>query len=181
MHSLTHLVDSIQDKGVVANGSTDCGEAMHPQLKADYRHSNRQKTAEEQVHLVFSLCANSSTSDHVQMTRMSTERETIAFIRHEVNRYAQPKLTRASVPNTPSHPVACASGTQVCPSHITLGSWDNYRDVGSYEEEVFNAFGFLDFTEKLAIFLQRSGFDVHASDFNPDAGHRIHLKRMRVG
>ena len=49
MHSLTHLTDTIRDKGVVGNGSTDCGEGLHPQVKKDYRRSNRQKTAEDQA------------------------------------------------------------------------------------------------------------------------------------
>ena len=49
MHSLTHLTSSIRGKGVVGNSSTDCGEGLHPQLKKDYRRSNRQNTAEDQV------------------------------------------------------------------------------------------------------------------------------------
>jgi len=29
MHSITHLIESIKDKGVTANTSTDSGEALH--------------------------------------------------------------------------------------------------------------------------------------------------------
>lgn len=53
MHSLTHLTDSIRGKGVVGNGSTDCGEGLHPQMKKVYNHCNRQKTAEDQVCLLL--------------------------------------------------------------------------------------------------------------------------------
>lgn len=50
MHSLVHLVESIRAKGVVANTSTDGGEALHPQSKVDYRRTNKQpETMEEQV------------------------------------------------------------------------------------------------------------------------------------
>jgi len=55
MHSLTHYTASIRDKGVVANSGTDCGEGLHPQEKKNYGHTNRQKTAEDQVHLSLLL------------------------------------------------------------------------------------------------------------------------------
>lgn len=58
MHSLTHLTDSIRDKGMVGNGSTDCREGLHPQLKKDYHHSNQQRTAEDQVCLL--LCVRNA-------------------------------------------------------------------------------------------------------------------------
>lgn len=113
------------------------------------------------------------------MVRMSSERDAVISIRHQVNQYVQLGLAQAGTSADPSDPTTGTGDTQ--PLHVFLGSWENYRDVGGYEEEVLKDFGFTDFAQKLATFLQRFGFDVHGNDFNPDAGHRIHIKRMRVG
>ena len=112
------------------------------------------------------------------MARMSLERETVISIRHEVNRHTKIKLAQARTNADQSLPPTSSIGTQS--SCVVLGSWDEYRDVQGHEEEVMEEFGFVDFGEKLATFLQRFKFDVHGEDFNPYAGHRIHIKRMRV-
>jgi len=85
------------------------------------------------------------------MARMSEEHETVNSIWHQVNRYIQTKLAHAH-PSTEKP----ASSTDPQPPHITLGSWDNYRDVQGYEKEVMEGFGFADFAEKLVVFLQTS-------------------------
>ena len=114
------------------------------------------------------------------MARMSAERETVISIRGRVDRYIQLNLTQHST-LTNQLPLTTDTG-RAQPPHILLGSWGNYRDVGGYEEEVHEEFTFSDFAERLASFLQRAGFEVHGNDFDPwVAGHRIHVKRMRVG
>lgn len=40
LHSLSHLVDIIRRKGTTDNYHTGLGEALHPQSKKDYRHTN---------------------------------------------------------------------------------------------------------------------------------------------
>ena len=50
MHSITHLIESIEGKGVTVNTSTDGGEALHPQMRKHWQRSNYQPdTAEDQV------------------------------------------------------------------------------------------------------------------------------------
>jgi hypothetical protein len=50
MHSITHLIESIRGKGVMANTSTDSGEALHPQTRKFWQRSNHQfDKAEDQV------------------------------------------------------------------------------------------------------------------------------------
>ena len=45
-----HLVDLIRAKGTIINSSTDAGEGLHPQSKADWRGTNHQQgVAEQQV------------------------------------------------------------------------------------------------------------------------------------
>lgn len=108
------------------------------------------------------------------MVRMSSERETVISIRHQVNQHLQvePAQDHTSADQPPIIP---DTGDTQMP-HVLLGSWDKYRDVAGYEEEVLEEFGFADFAEKLVTFLQRFRFDVHGKDFNPDAGHKIHIK-----
>ena len=112
------------------------------------------------------------------MVRMSSERETVISIRHQVDKCVrtEPVQTHNSVNQL--HLVSGVGNTQS--PRIILGSWDQYRDVGGYEDEVLEEFGFVNFAERLATFLQRFGFNVHGKDFNPDAGHGMHVKRMRV-
>lgn len=112
------------------------------------------------------------------MARMSSERETVISIRHQVDQYIQTELVRAHAPA--DEPPTKSGGGDTQPPHITLGSWESYRAIQGYEEEVLDGFGFANFAERLATFLQRFNFDVHGNDFNPDAGHRIHVTRMRV-
>lgn len=58
MHSITHLIESIEGKGVTVNTSTDNGEALHPQMRTHWQRTNHQpETAEDQVrcfHLLIS-------------------------------------------------------------------------------------------------------------------------------
>lgn len=49
LHSLSHLVDIIRRKGTTDNYHTGLGEALHPQSKKDYKHTNHQETFKEQV------------------------------------------------------------------------------------------------------------------------------------
>ena len=50
MHSITHLIESIEGKGVTVNTSTDGDEAIHPQMRKHWQRSNYQPdTAEDQV------------------------------------------------------------------------------------------------------------------------------------
>ena len=72
MHSITHLIESIKDKGVTANTSTDSGEALHPQTRKHWQRSNHQpETAEDQVRcfdLQLNRCTDKSpdASDEVR-------------------------------------------------------------------------------------------------------------------
>ncbi|KDN40330.1 hypothetical protein RSAG8_08240, partial [Rhizoctonia solani AG-8 WAC10335] len=49
VHSLSHLVDIIRRKGTTDNYHTGLGEALHPQSKRDYQHTNHQETFKEQM------------------------------------------------------------------------------------------------------------------------------------
>ena len=60
MHSLTHLVDSIKNRGVTPNYSTGQGEALHPQNKKYYNRTNHQASSSEQVQYLFSPLAFAS-------------------------------------------------------------------------------------------------------------------------
>lgn len=108
---------------------------------------------------------------YAQMAKMSSERQTITTIRSQIELAQAHTSTNQPLPT---------DGSNTQSSHVTPGSWDSYHDVQGYEEEVMEGFGFVDFAEKLACLLQRFKFDVHGEDFDPDAGHRIHIKRMRV-
>ncbi|KAF8603005.1 hypothetical protein BDV93DRAFT_556926 [Ceratobasidium sp. AG-I] len=66
-HSLSHLTDIIRRHSTTDNYHTGLGEALHPQSKKDYRHSNGQLNFE------------------VQMLRMYQERESIMRIRASVD------------------------------------------------------------------------------------------------
>ena len=90
---------------------------------------------------------------------MSSEREMVISIWHRVDQYIQ-ELEHAH--NSIGQPLPTAGNGDTQPPHIALGSWDSYRNIGGYEEE----FGFLDFAEELATFLQRFKFSVHGKDFN---------------
>jgi hypothetical protein len=49
LHSLSHLVNIIRRKSTTDNYHTGLGEALHPQSKKDYRHTNHQDNFEQQV------------------------------------------------------------------------------------------------------------------------------------
>ena len=49
MHALSHIVQSIRGKGVIANYATDAGEGLHPQSKKDWMRTNHQESAQDQV------------------------------------------------------------------------------------------------------------------------------------
>ena len=56
MHSITHLIESIEGKGVTVNTSTDNSEALHPQMGTFWQRTNHQpKTAEDQVRYPYLL------------------------------------------------------------------------------------------------------------------------------
>jgi len=112
------------------------------------------------------------------MVRMSSERDTVTSIRHQVDQYIRVKLEKAHTQADRAPTVVNGGGAQ--PTRLTPGSWESYRDVRGYEEEVMKAFGFMDFAEKLATFLQRYKFNVHGNDFSEPAGHQVHIGRMRV-
>jgi len=108
------------------------------------------------------------------MVRMSSERETIISIRHQVNQHIQAELAQDCT-SADQPPIVPDIGDTQTP-HVLLGSWDKYCDITGYEEEVLEEFGFADFAEKLVTFLQQFKFDVHGKDFNLDTGHKIHIK-----
>ncbi|QRV90390.1 hypothetical protein RhiJN_18408 [Ceratobasidium sp. AG-Ba] len=49
LHSLSHLVDIIRRKSTTDNYHTGLGEALHPQSKIDYRHTNHQDGFQDQM------------------------------------------------------------------------------------------------------------------------------------
>ncbi|KAB5587904.1 hypothetical protein CTheo_8654 [Ceratobasidium theobromae] len=82
-HSLSHLVDIIRWHSTTDNYHTGLGEALHPQSKKDYRHTNHQMDFE------------------VQMLRMHQEREAIIRIRARIN--------AANLQNEDNEPVSTLS------------------------------------------------------------------------
>ncbi|QRW13306.1 hypothetical protein RhiLY_12305 [Ceratobasidium sp. AG-Ba] len=49
LHSLSHLADIIRRKSTTDNYHTGLWEALHPQSKIDYRHTNHQDTFQDQM------------------------------------------------------------------------------------------------------------------------------------
>ncbi|KAF7796307.1 hypothetical protein EIP86_007484 [Pleurotus ostreatoroseus] len=126
---MKHLVTHIRQKGTVDNYATDMGEALHPQTKLDYRRTNHQDTAGE------------------QMLRMSRERDTVASIRSKIDAAEDNSAFNNTSKNAPAIPV-----------HVTLGSPQHALHVGSYAQHLSKDLGIKipDFSQRLLDFLRRS-------------------------
>ncbi|KAG9081342.1 hypothetical protein FRC07_014527, partial [Ceratobasidium sp. 392] len=94
LHSLSHLVDIIRRKSTTDNYHTGLGEALHPQSKKDYRHTNHQETFKEQMlrtyqerELLIRIRArinqqNATDDDNSQAADLENSENRIEFSRH---------------------------------------------------------------------------------------------------
>ncbi|KAG9119885.1 hypothetical protein FRC07_004877, partial [Ceratobasidium sp. 392] len=99
LHSLSHLVDIIRRKSTTDNYHTGIGEALHPQSKKDYRHTNHQDTFKEQMlrtyqerELLIRIRAridqqnSTSDGDSLQQGEMDSSDGRIEFNRHPIKK-----------------------------------------------------------------------------------------------
>ncbi|KAG8710978.1 hypothetical protein FRC11_003923 [Ceratobasidium sp. 423] len=133
VHSLSHLVDIIRRKGPTDNYHTGLGEALHPQSKRDYQHTNHQETFKE------------------QMLRTYQERELITRIRAGIDYAAESLSNEANTPNTPGQ------GSPVEPDsfqHATVAGHSYRMAITTFAYHLHqNDTGALHFVRELRTFL----------------------------
>ncbi|KAG9086249.1 hypothetical protein FRC06_003207, partial [Ceratobasidium sp. 370] len=86
LHSLSHMVDSIQRKSSTDNYQTGLGEGQHPQSKKDFQNTNHRPGFED------------------QMLRLYREQHTIQRIEAEIKRRTETEDTNNSFTNDSSSP-----------------------------------------------------------------------------